>query len=43
MFLWEILDNAAESVPTRTALVASGRRWSFAELAADARTPRAAG
>lgn len=37
MFLWEILDNAAAVVGTRTALVAEGQRWTFAELAHDAR------
>lgn len=37
MFLWEILDNAAAADGTRTALVAEGHRWSFAQLAHDAR------
>lgn len=34
MFLWEIIDNAAASIGSRTALVDQGRRWTFAELAA---------
>lgn len=37
MFLWEILDNAAAVDGARTALVAEGNRWTFAELAHDAR------
>ncbi len=32
MRLWEIVENAAEAVPTSTALVAAGHRWSFADL-----------
>lgn len=37
MFLWEILDNAAAATGGRTALVADGHRWTFAELADEAR------
>lgn len=35
MLLHEILDNAARTEPDAAALVADGRRWSFAELRAD--------
>ena len=33
MLLWEIIDNAAESVADREALVDGDRRWTFSELA----------
>jgi acyl-CoA synthetase (AMP-forming)/AMP-acid ligase II len=35
VLLHEILDNAARAEPDTTALVAEGRRWSFAELHSD--------
>jgi acyl-CoA synthetase (AMP-forming)/AMP-acid ligase II len=38
VLLHEILDNAARTEPDTTALVAEGRRWSFAELHADVRS-----
>jgi acyl-CoA synthetase (AMP-forming)/AMP-acid ligase II len=38
MLLHEILDNAARTEPSATALVAEGRRWSFSELWDDVRS-----
>lgn len=37
MLLHEVLENAARAEPSTTALVAEGRRWTFAELWADVR------